>query len=76
MKKRALFPSKICPVFLRPKSIFRQYLKLHAFSILATQLTGFLMSCKNTEALNFSRALTENGLNIFVIISVSIAKAL
>ena len=41
MKKRASFPSKICPVFLRSKRIFRQYLKFHAFSILATQLTGF-----------------------------------
>ena len=26
---------------LRSKRIFRQYLKFHAFSILATQLTGF-----------------------------------
>ena len=41
MKKRASFPSKICSVFLRSKRIFRQYLKSHAFSILATQLTGF-----------------------------------
>ena len=31
-------------------SIFRKYLKSHAFSILVTQLTGFYMSCKNTEA--------------------------
>ena len=41
MKKRASFPSKICPVFLRSTSILRQYLKFHAFFILATQLTGF-----------------------------------
>ena len=41
MEKRASFPSKICPVFLRSKRIFRQYLKSHVFSILATQLTGF-----------------------------------
>ena len=41
MKKRASFPSKICPVFLKSKRIFRQYLKSHAFFILATQLTGF-----------------------------------
>ena len=41
MKKRASFPSNIFPVFLRPKRIFRQCLKFHAFSILATQLTGF-----------------------------------
>ena len=34
------------------------------------------MSCKNTEALNFCRALTQNGLNTLVIISISIAKAL
>ena len=41
MKKRTSFPSKICPVFLRSKRIFTQCLKSHAFSILATQLTGF-----------------------------------
>ena len=41
IEKRASFPSKICPVFSRSKLIFRQYLKVHAFSILATQLTGF-----------------------------------
>ena len=74
MKKRVSFPSNICPVFLRSKRIFRQYLKSHAFSILVTQLTGFYMSRKNTEAWNFSRALTQNGLNILVIISI--AKAL
>ena len=34
------------------------------------------MSCKNTEAWNFSRALTQNGLNILVIISIGVAKAL
>ena len=50
MKKRVSFPLKICPVFLRSKRIFKQYLKSHAFSILATQLTGLYMSCKNTEA--------------------------
>ena len=41
MKKRASFPSRIYPVFLRSKLIFRQYLKFHVFSILAIQLTGF-----------------------------------
>ena len=41
MKKRASFPSKICPVFLRSKRIFKQYLKSHALFILATHLTGF-----------------------------------
>ena len=30
------------------------------------------MSCKNTEAWNFSRALTQNGLNILVVISILI----
>ena len=34
------------------------------------------MSCKNTEAWNFSRVLTQSKLNILVIISISIAKAL
>ena len=34
------------------------------------------MSCKNTEARNFSSALTQNGLSILVIISISIAKVL
>ena len=41
MKKGASFPSKICPVFLRSKSISSHYLKSHSFPILATQLTGF-----------------------------------
>ena len=41
MKKRASFPSKICPVFLRSTRILRQYVKFYVFSILATQLTGF-----------------------------------
>ena len=36
MKKRASFPSKICPVF--SEHIFSWYLKFHAFSILAAQL--------------------------------------
>ena len=41
MKKRASFPSKICPVFLRSKRIFKQYLESHGLFILATHLTGF-----------------------------------
>ena len=40
MKKRASFPSKICPVF--SEHIFSLYLKFHAFSILAAQLISRL----------------------------------
>ena len=48
----------------RSKPIFRQYLKFHAFSILATQLTRWVVRIQNFR--NFSRALTQNGLNISV----------
>ena len=49
---------------LRSKRIFRQYLKFHAFSILATQLTRWAVRIQ--KVWNFSRALTQNGLNIWV----------
>ena len=39
MKKHASFPSLICPVFYDKKRFFTQYVKFHAFSILAIQLT-------------------------------------
>ena len=34
--------------------------------MLAAQLNGFYVSCKNTEGMNFSRVFTQNGLNILV----------
>ena len=49
---------------LRSRRIFRQYLKFHAFSILATQLTRWAVRIQ--KVWNFSRALTQNGLNIWV----------
>ena len=55
-----LFKDLSC--ILRSTHIFRKYLKCHAFSILATLLTPFQMSCKNAEG----RALTQNGLNILI----------
>ena len=55
---------KDLPCILRSKRIFRQYVKLHAFSTLATQLTRWAVRLQ--KVWNFNRALTQNGLNIWV----------
>ena len=49
---------------LRSKRIFRQHVKFHGFSIPATQLTRWTIRIQ--RAWNFSRALSRNGLNIWV----------
>ena len=58
--------------FVRSKRFFRQYVKFHAFSILATQLTRWAVRIQLVW--NFSWALTQNGLIYEYIISI--AKAL
>ena len=51
MKNDASFPSKICPVFKDVLTYIQPILKISQF--LAAQLTGFCMSCKNTEGMKF-----------------------